>query len=534
MIQTARQSGITFPVDDVTPAVEPLKECKTYEAVGRLLGSKVESCWNYHSDVVTDVHSHALLMAVHQAFSDHRPLVLSPDVIWITIVQGVAHHMALHGERLRSRFVRHEGKLKLVYSVTDWVERTPENPWPQAFESWSQMIRAHVGDATHNLLRCDFGTTGPAERAASDIVMMDIFERYFHYQLLCICGIPSITLQGSPSDWRRLREKAAGLRIFDMDWWLAHLLPICDQFVAASEGIIDRNHWQGICKLREEYGGDIINGWIVKLFPYVQSFINGPCRRRNPIFETGEGIQSLIAPPGLSRVPFTWRQTAKQTTRPMEAIGGLVGIAQHSHTLALRPQVGWAVREAQGLTAALARLDAEHTTFAGVRPEYDQYGHPPEPQLPRELEEFYFHTNGAELFGRGDAAAYRFISREQVRAPEQTRGKGWLDSLSRLFQADWHGIVQLRDGSWLAMNLQRRGLFGGFDPDHLERLGTTYETFAPICRTSRKTWNCAGKNRVIALSLSQLLTRMLDSNGNYDWLEAIGNEYGDAEDYMPR
>ena len=46
-----------------------------------------------------------LLAAVYAAFSQHRPLVLTPDAVWITIAQGVAHQMAIHGERLRPGFV---------------------------------------------------------------------------------------------------------------------------------------------------------------------------------------------------------------------------------------------------------------------------------------------------------------------------------------------------------------------------------------------------------------------------------------------
>ena len=66
-----------------------------------LLGRDIESCFNYHRSVVAGVGYHALLAAVYTAFSDHRPLVLGPDAVWITILQGVAHHMAIHADRLR-------------------------------------------------------------------------------------------------------------------------------------------------------------------------------------------------------------------------------------------------------------------------------------------------------------------------------------------------------------------------------------------------------------------------------------------------
>ena len=100
---TTLRTGITFVVDAVEPATELLPECRAHEAAKLTIGG-IESCSDYHSTVVRDVFYHPLLAAVYTAFSQHRPLVLSPDAVWLTIAQGVAHHMAAHGERLRSRF----------------------------------------------------------------------------------------------------------------------------------------------------------------------------------------------------------------------------------------------------------------------------------------------------------------------------------------------------------------------------------------------------------------------------------------------
>ncbi len=307
MHHNAHRTDATFAVDEVTSATEPLPEIRSHEALRHTLRGEIESCCDYHGTVIKDVHYQPLLAAVYTAFNEHRPLVLTPDAVWITIAQGVAHHMAIHGERLRSSFVSHEGKLELAFQCRDWAVGSPENPWAEAFASWTEQIRDHVGERIHAMLLCDFSTSGPIERAASQVVMMDVFERYFHYTVYGICGIPSVTLEGTPSDWQHLRDKAAGLDAFDLDWWLADLLPLCDQFVRASRGDVDPDHWRGICKLRESYGGDIINGWVARLFPYLRASIDGPCNRRNPIFETGDGFNTLFAPTGLSSVPFRWR-----------------------------------------------------------------------------------------------------------------------------------------------------------------------------------------------------------------------------------
>jgi hypothetical protein len=522
MQQTIEQPSVTFAVDDVLPATTPFPECRMHEAA--LLG-KVESCCDYHSMVLKEVYYHPVLAAVHTAFRQHRALVLTPDGIWLTIAQGVAHHMTIHGERLRSRLVEHQGKLDLVFQCQDWVEGSPENPWTEAFAAWTGQIRDHVGPRLHDTLVCDFSTSGPVERAASQIVMMDVFERYFHYVAYCICGIPTITLEGTPADWQRLEDKAAGLSVFDLDWWLEHLLPICRQFVRASEGDVDQKHWQSICKLREAYGGDIINGWIAKLFPYVRAFIGGPCNQRNPIFETGEGFSTLYTPSGLSRVPFTWRNLATGHERLMEAISGLVGVTQDPQTLALRPKVGWAVRAADKLDVLLDRLVAEHTAFPGL-----SAGKPNVP--PRDMATFYHRTDGAELFGRGDSAAYRIVSAESVEPldwgelPEKhgmnTRGPD-----GRI----WYRFAWLADGSWLAINLDpnRR------DPRPRDPDNYRYDDlFHAICHGNKTTQGKPGQDPVIALSFTELLERLLESGGRPYWLDAAFPGYGDAELYTRR
>src|SRR5207247_2251595 len=114
-------------------------------------------------------------------------------------------------------FVSHQGKLDLVFECEDWVEGSPENPWALAFESWSTQILEHVGAQIYGALVCDFTTTGPTERTVSQIVLMDIFERYFHFACIGICGIPTVTLEGTTEDWQRLAAKVRRLRVFQID-----------------------------------------------------------------------------------------------------------------------------------------------------------------------------------------------------------------------------------------------------------------------------------------------------------------------------
>jgi len=496
--------NVTFAVDDVAPATAPLIETKTHVAVERMLESPVESCCDYSDNVIARVVYHPLLAAVFLAYSEHRPLVLTPDAVWLTIAQGVAHHMVLHADRLRERFVKHQGKLALVVELDDWVKGPPENPWPEAFAGWAAQIREHVGGEAYDVLVNDFSTTGVVERAASHVVLMDVFERYFHYLAVCICGIPTVTLEGAAADWDRLREKVGRIgALFDLEWWTKHLLPICDQFCRAAHGDVDRAHWQRICKLRDEYGGAVINGWVAHLFPYIREWPGGPVRYKNPVLDNpGDGMTSYSAPLGLSRVPFLWKHLITNEERDMEAIGGVVGVTQDKQTLALRPKVGWAVREVQGADFLLLKLERDGhytrppTLGMGRR---DSRGWFEEEELPADAASFYFKTDGADLFGRGDAARFRILPRAEVTRVDEHGDPG---------QPRWHRIARLVDGTELVIDV-------GGERGPAPRCERRWS----VCHVTHRRFLGSATYTTVARSFEELLRRMLESGGRYWWLE---------------
>src|SRR5262245_15945299 len=84
---------VTFAVSDVTPATTPLPEAPYHQAVANFLAGPVEACTHYHGRLVAHVRSHPLLAALHAAFCQHRPVCLSPDILWLTLTQGLAHHV---------------------------------------------------------------------------------------------------------------------------------------------------------------------------------------------------------------------------------------------------------------------------------------------------------------------------------------------------------------------------------------------------------------------------------------------------------
>lgn len=519
------QPSFTFQVDRVEPAEKLLPEVKIHESLRKWMES-FESCSDYHSSIV-DTHLHPMLGAVYLAFSQHRPLVLSPDAVWLTIARGVSHHMALHAERLRDTFVSHQGQLDLEFNARHFVKGSPENLWQEAFDSWTDQIRNHVGDEIYEALICDFTTSTPTDVAASHVVMMDIFKKYFRYVAVGICGIPEVTLTGEVEDWLRLEEKVERLKPFDFDWWLEHLRPVCRQFTEARKGNVDSKHWQSICKLEEAYGGHIINGWIAKLFPYVeQHFGEGDCTRKNPIFESGEGIFTSSVGSGLSKVPFTFR--TRKGTFPMQALGGLIGIRQCADTQSLEPISGWAVRDAPLYEQALFSLLERHQFIA--RPDVDVDVGDNESlaefdrdmlSMPMDVTRFYEDFESATFkFANGRVVSLHDFDFANIcywkgqKKPEDDMG---------FADEDWLRIGRLCDGRELTMHSSFLG-WGAEETLGIKDAREKWAVLAPICLSTPESRRTGEGNPVIAISLSDFFERIVAEDDSAPYWELDGFE----------
>ena len=337
----------TFAVSSVEKETKPLKKVPYEANLTQLLGGvKPESHYHLNGVPVSSGRIHAFVDAVHMAFANHYPLTITPDHIWMCIAQGLSSHVNANADKLRNMFVEHEGKETLIVQRDSFVKGDPNNPWPGVFDEFSEQIRQHVGAETHNLLTPNFTTTGPNEKAAAQVVLMDTLKNYFEYEVHTLCGIPEITLEGTLDDWKKLRDKTLGLARFDLDWWIQPLKHILDQFVDAASGKVDVSFWRDMYKRNGGSGGPYITGWIVTLFPYLRrgTTRNGYLENWNEERAFG-GVTTSSFPRGVVYTPFKWLYLGNEF--PMHFYAGFMSVTQDPHTLALRPEIGWAVANDQ-------------------------------------------------------------------------------------------------------------------------------------------------------------------------------------------
>jgi hypothetical protein len=398
------RSGITFEVDQVVPADWRLETAEVTDFLGRRLVRKVLVVPDTRARVVDDhlagrsgvslmallgkkhdSHGHIsrlnpLVEAIHCAFAQHRPLVLSPDVLWITIAQGFSHHVTANAEKLRPRLVRHEGRTKLEASV----EELTATAFAAAVTNFSKQIRDATDQVLHETLVCDFSTTTPLERTASEIVMMDTYSSYFDYVMQCVCGIPCVTLEGTLEDWEALRARIEVLAIYELEWWVSRLRPICDELIATASGRPSREFWKGMYKPAQAYATTAATGWLTDLFPYLG---DAAPRQRNATLEVprngwalpaDQGVRTFRLPErsvGLNGFPSGLSSTAVTLSFPSgerieaDLVAGFLGVSQDDSSLALKPMVGWSlVEKPPARRVMLTSHDGEPTAGAANWP----------------------------------------------------------------------------------------------------------------------------------------------------------------------
>ena len=294
-------------------------------------------------DNLVDFEYHPFFNGMYQAYADHRPFVLSPDMIWLLISQGFARHINANHEELRHHFVDFSGKVSLVVETAEITLDNPNSPWEKVFPEFTKQIAKHTGDEIINLLSSDFTTTTPIEKMASEITIMEAMKPYFEFIVVYIvCGIPEITLQGTPEDWQKVLDKTKQLKKYDLEWWINELEPVLEEFVKASNGKINKEFWRNMFKYHSKkvYGAPkVIDGWIVKFFPYDKD------GKRNNLKELVKGYWGNNLPDEIVKVDLKYIDSVTGVTTPLELWAGFFGLEQNKKNFALTPKIGWMIRK---------------------------------------------------------------------------------------------------------------------------------------------------------------------------------------------
>lgn len=325
------------------PTVEAARQVRGLLSDSRLKAD-FEASANLAGSVVPSITVNLLVDAAHTAFQSHVPLVLSPDAVWVTCLQGLGHHVRQDAEALRSCFVAHPGKQQISVQRGAFVRGSPDNDWAGMVTELAATTREHVLEGARSALTARFSTTDVLAAVVADIAVCSAMQEYFNYELDSLCGIPEFVLEGTVEDWQQLRARVAAWADWDLGWWTRGACAVLDECVAAVQGHPDASFWEGFYHYKGESGGPLVTGHVTKLFPYVHS--DGPELVRN----RREAVDAGSFPSSVAQVPFTWNYL--QEPFAYQLVGGLMAVDQlEDH--ALRPRLAWVVGPAAVPEAAL-------------------------------------------------------------------------------------------------------------------------------------------------------------------------------------
>ena len=378
-INSFGQNGITFKIEELSKP-ENVLYLQSYDDIYKnlILEDVNLSKWeieqnginfNYNilaksqaPDSLVSFGYNSFFNGMYQAYAEHRPFVLSPDMIWLLISQGFARHVNANPEKLREYFVDFSGKLTLVVNSNNDLLKDSTN-WGEIFPQFTSQIAEHTGIELINTLTSDFSTTTEIEKIASEITIMEAMEPYFEYVVMyVVCGIPEITLQGTTEDWQKILDKTKKLGKYDLKWWTIELEPILKEFVNASKGDIDKKFWRNMFKYhsKKKYGApNIIDGWIVKFFPYDK---DGKRNNLNELIGGGSLPEEMV------KVDLKYLKTNGIHTEEtmLELWAGFVGLEQNPKTFALTPKISWMIKEKDiNQTGIHQKLEFENIPSSG-------------------------------------------------------------------------------------------------------------------------------------------------------------------------
>jgi hypothetical protein len=374
----AGQDGITFRVEKLSKPEKPLYDTPSTGLYERLIrqDAGLDSpaydiiCHSAMPDRLVTYGYHSFFDGMYRAYSDHRPFVLSPDMIWLLISQGFARHVNANPESMRDCFVDFAGKMSLIVDEIPLDASAEE--WETAFPQFVEQMSENTKGDIINILSADFSTTGPVEKVASQITVMDAMEPYYEFIVMMAgCGIPEITLKGTPEDWQKVLDKTKLLARYDLEWWTSELVPLLEQFVRASKGKIKKSFWREMFKYHNPkpekgkimlYPPDIIDGWIVKFFPYDRDGKRNDLISVNKKSMGGHNLPDEIVKVDLTHITVN-ENNGDNIAVPLELWAGFIGLEQNEQTCALTPRIGWMIRiKDVDNTARQQKFEAENNS----------------------------------------------------------------------------------------------------------------------------------------------------------------------------
>ena len=291
----------------------------------------------------------SLFRGLMEAYGSHYPITITPDMILLLFLQGYSRFMEDHSEKLRNIYVNFQGQKTLTVVRNGMTPETakPED-WRGIIDEFTKNIAGEIGENIISNLKSNFTTTTPVTLTTSQISIMSAMKKYFKYEVvMLVCGISSITLEGSLEDWEKIKSKFEffSKEEFGLNPWIKSLIPIIDKIIETkkyynqNKTITEelRHFWKDIIRVKRGgiYQPDVIDGWIIKFVPNVSG------EKPTIYYQLDDDKipdQVLSCPLKLRLINGT-----KEIEYDCALTSGFYGMIQDKETYNIKPVIGYAI-----------------------------------------------------------------------------------------------------------------------------------------------------------------------------------------------
>ena len=291
----------------------------------------------------------SLFRGLMEAYANHYPITISPDMILILFLQGYSRFMENHSEKLRNVYVNFENQKTITVVRKQMTPETAKpKDWRDIIDEFTKNITGEIGENIISNLKSNFTTTNPVTLTTSQISIMSAMKQYFKYEvIMCVCGISSITLEGSLEDWEKIKAKFEffSKKEFGLNPWIKSLIPIIDKIIETksyynkNKTITEelRYFWKDIIRVKRggAYKPDVIDGWIIKFVPNVSG--------ENPTIY--ERLKDHEIPDQIISCPLKLKliNGNQEIEYDCSLASGFYGIIQDKTTYNIKPVIGYAL-----------------------------------------------------------------------------------------------------------------------------------------------------------------------------------------------
>ncbi len=358
-----KPKGISFKVNDVKMADSLLKINTAQLVFENKIGKEILFFPDEQANFgLVNCLNNGLIQTIQECYDNHRPLVLTPDIIWLAICQGISIHINEHYDALKNVMFT-EDKPDKITVRNDSLEYSAKH-WKNLIASFANETKKYTHDDFYSFLVSEFTTTTAIEKTTYQIALLESYKKAFEYIGESGCGIPSILIAGTKNDWQTILKKLDMLDKIGLSNWAKNLKPIISEFIKASKGKPNKEFWQNIYKNATEYNGFYISGWIIKFFPYIKELEQdgvydeergeykvGEIFLPNPFINDDNYLLSTLStdnfPSGISKVPVIWNNYFTKSTKNIEVYAGFFAMKQYPDK-SLEPLISWAICDKEG------------------------------------------------------------------------------------------------------------------------------------------------------------------------------------------